>query len=241
MNQRQSKPILRKEFGFIYGFTSTRLFPCLWLGLIPPTPNSWYRDETRDKLNKAGQFFIWHPYQGSSCNLVSLHGIFLPLTTCRNQRTRNALTKLWMKYKKHPFTSVRANLDETVTLRNQFRTIGPLDMSHDFREMGEGYMPFQLSEITYAWLRNNFEMMTAVLDTDDKFSGYGQLEVVETKSLEWQTLSEFTDWFFGKKWMLQENQIRTLLMGAFIYPNSDACDNFGFIDGMKMSEKNHSG
>lgn len=240
MDQTKSNHI-RRETGFIYGFTSTRLFPCLWLGLIPPTPDSWYRDETREKLNKTGQFFIWHPYQGSSCDLVSLHGVFLPLTTCRNQGIRDALSKLQRKYQKGPFSSVRANLDEVVTVRNELRAVGPLDMSQDFREMGEGYIPFQLSEVTYAWLRNNFEMMTLVLDSDDEFRAYRQLEVLQTKPLEWQTLSEFTDWFYGEKWMLKEGPIRTLLLGAFIYPNSDGCDNFGFINGMKVSKEKDSG
>ena len=232
MNKIQTNPI-KKESGFIYGFTSTRLFPSLWLGLIPPKPNQKYRDDTRKKLNKVGQFFIWHPYQGSVCDLVSLHGIFLPLTTCRRQEIKNALGKLQKKYYKHPFTSVRPNLDEVLTVRNELRTIGPLDMSYHFREMGEGYIPFQVSETTYTWLRSNFEMMTFVLDTEDDDRGYRQLEVVETRSLGWNTLSEFTDWFFSANWSLTEENIRTHLSGAFIYPNSDGCDNFGFIEGME--------
>lgn len=158
----------------------------------------------------------------------------MPLTACKSQEIQEAFRKLQVKYQRRPFVSVRANLDEVVVVRNELKTISPLDMSHDFREMGEGYLPFQVSEEVYTWLRNNFEMMTTVLDSEDKFRAYKQIEVIQTKKLEWNTLSEFTDWFYSANWALKEEQIRTLLLGAFIYPNSDGCDNFGFIDGMTV-------
>jgi hypothetical protein len=225
MTENQTKPPrVEIESGFIYGFTD-RLFPSLWLGLIPPGPREKYRDDTLAKLNKAGQFYIWHPYQGSTCDFVSLHGIFLPLVTCRNKEIVDAFTKLQRKYYNRPFTSVRPNLDEVVTVRNELRAIGPLDMSYDFRAMGEAYIPFQLSEVTYSWLRSNFEMMTRISEEESP-----QVEIVETKPLTWNTLGEFTSWFFSHETSSRESMIRTLLMGAFIYPNSDGCNNYGYFD-----------
>ncbi|MCK6626759.1 MAG: hypothetical protein L6R45_16485 [Anaerolineae bacterium] len=209
MTENQTKlPRVEIESGFIYGFTN-RLVPSLWLGLIPPGLTGRYSNETLAKLNKAGQFYIWHPYQGSVCDFVSLHGIFLPLATCRNKKIVDAFTKLQKKYYKRPFTSVRPNLDEVVTVRNELRIIGPLDMSYHFRTMGEAYIPFQISEVTYSWLRKNFEMMTRISEEESI-----NIEIVETKPLTWNTLGEFTNWFYSADWSLKEDAIRTLLMGA---------------------------
>lgn len=89
------------------------------------------------------------------------------------------------------------------------RIIGPLDMSYHFRTMGEAYIPFQISEVTYSWLRKNFEMMTRISEEESI-----NIEIVETKPLTWNTLGEFTNWFYSADWSLKEDAIRTLLMGA---------------------------
>ncbi len=239
--ERRSLPVKRKESekpqiertaGIIHGFLPN--FPCLWLGRIPPSEGNIHHrvfNEANEIPNqfKIGEFYINHFYQSSSCDVVSLRGIFLPLNTCRNQDIVDGLESLRKRYYDRPFASVDPNLDEVLKLRNELIKIGPLDISKTFRSVGEAYMPFSVSEKTYQWLRSNFEMVTKALDKED---GYFIVEVLETSRLPWPNMAEFTNWLFNydtNKTQLREEAIQTLIMGAFIYPNSDFCDSLWYI------------
>ena len=233
MKRKESeKPQLERTGGVIHGFLPN--FPCLWIGRIPPSEGNIHHrvyneaNEIPDQF-KPGEFYIIHFYQGSSCKTVRLHGIFLPLKTCRNQDIVGGLESLRKRYYDRPFASVEANLDEVLKLRNELAEVGPLDISKTFRSIGEAYVPFSISENIYQWLKNNFEMVTKALDKED---GYFVVEVLETSRLPWSNVAEFTNWLFNydtTKTHLREESIQTLIMGAFIYPNSDFCDNVWYV------------
>ncbi|MBK7895180.1 MAG: hypothetical protein IPJ90_09930 [Anaerolineaceae bacterium] len=218
----------KRKNGLIKGLSSVRLFPCFWLGLAPPKPNQTYSTKLRGKLRKDSQFFILHAYGGSPCDMVGLQGICLPLTTCDSEDLLHEFRHFQDKYYDHPFNSAKPNLDEISMIRDELSKIGPLDISKSFRDVGEGYFPVHITSDLYAWLREHFEMVTIFSDRNESDSLYSRLEVEETSPLGWRTEVEFARWFFSDNSAWSESALNVMLSCAFIYPNSDNCDNFGF-------------
>lgn len=223
MNGTTGQEVYLKTSGKIL-WNSYRLGSCLWIGRLAPTePNVIFaEDDPRHPFTgpfQLGEFCLMHPYHGRACNCVTLRGIFLPLSTCKNHRLRRKFEELWERYTAHPFTGIYPNLDEVLGMRDDLRAIGPLDLSAHFRRAGEAYFPFTCTEATYAWLVRHFEMMVAIHDNPDR-----AVQLQATTPLPWPSLQAFTNWLFNANWQLSEPVIQTLVLAAFIYPNSDSCD-----------------
>ena len=212
-----------KTGGKIHG-NSYRLGPCLWIGRLAPTESNvvFAKDDPRHPFNgpfQLGEFCLMHPFQGRACNCVTLRGIFLPLSTCKNKHLYRQFEQLRERYTSHPFAGIDPDLDEVLGMRDDLRMIGPLDLSAHFRQAGEAYFPFTCTEQTYAWLTAHFDMMIAIDDNPNR-----AVHLQTVTRLPWPSLQVFTNWLFNAKWHLPEDAIQTLLLAAFIYPNSDSCD-----------------
>ncbi len=163
-----------------------------------------------------------HPHGGSPCDNANLHGIFLPLDTCKDEIIFENLIRLKEKYYHNPFKSARANLDEILIIREDLLNIGPLEITKSFRTIGEAYFPVTLTPRLYSWLSENFEMVIQFSYKDK----WAKLDVIKTQKLEY-SLKDFFRWFFSYDFLSTESNIAFSLTCAFIYPNSDVCDNFG--------------
>lgn len=201
---------------------------CLWIGRIPSSEGNTYNrvdvpeHEIPTEFNH-GEFYFPHVYGGSSCKRVSLHGIFLPIETCSNREVVRALNDLRKLYSDVPFVSVEPNLDEILKIRDVIRVISPLDMTSHFRRAGEAYLPFAFDERTYQWLKMNFKLARIVLSSQTK---HLPVKIPAVDDLPWMTALGFTNWLFNYPVnpLDSEEAMKTLVIGAFIYPNSDLCD-----------------
>jgi hypothetical protein len=199
----------------------------LWLGQLGPTEPGFQVPPNDDRHPGAppfhpGEFTVIHPYQGSACWQVMLRGILLPVSSCTDDAIRAQIANLQTAVGLAPIHS----LDAIVQVRDALRILGPLDMSNHFRMAGATYLPFSVTALTYTWLAQHFAMATQM--TEDPAQQSIQLQT--TAPLPWASIQEFTVWLHRLPTNpLDPAMIATLILGAFIAPNSDACDGMGSL------------
>lgn len=212
---------MSRRAGVVEG-DETGLMPCLFVGMTRPGSLKSALAEARahdDPLGffsfdqeKPGRFAFEHQFGGTACESVVLSGAVLPLIQCNDSRAREALGALANLYFDGPFRSWSPDLDELRELRVKMLDIGPLDITTDFRELGEAFLTFTLTDTAYAWLAERFQMVTEISDSPD----FARTSIEETSGM-LPDLSAFLAWMSGPGRSCAPGWVR----GAFLYANSD--------------------
>jgi len=202
---------MKKKSGVIFG-ESEGMFPCLWIGMYE---KKWVEQKEKKKLNvtkfKKGRFLFNHQYGGHICFHIFLDGIVIPIHTSKNSK----LILKFKEFEKKYYNSqlIWASLDKLNKIRTKLKELGPLDCYMNYRDLGEGFFTFDITDKNIKWINNNFEIVTEIIDTKtDEW-----VKISKTSKLPFQNFDDLLNWFKDDRHFISPFWIK----GAFIFENSD--------------------
>lgn len=195
MRAQEAKGVLAIDDAFF--------MPCFFVGVVDK--------KGFETAGKEGLLSYEHQCDGHGCSQRNIHGLFLPLWSCRDENVRVRFLRM----------------AETFSGYNEPLPIADLKIA--FYSAVEAYVPFFDIDQAYSWLlRNGLEYISDIdphvpLAYQDNVSRNEVEEAVASKSirttpLAWKSLDAFADWMRAASGLPLDRCEFTV---GWIYVNSD--------------------